>query len=187
MKVGIENASLGDAQDIARLHIESLRAALLEKLPRSLAQDLFQDQNTKWRTRHWKQWLRKKSTRMIVASYNQNLLGFCAWHRTSNSESNVMHGEVAALYVAPGFWRRGIGSQLCQRVIQDARKAGCGRLGLWVLENNNPALQFYASQGFRAVAQTRVFWEGPRGSLVEQRHRLDLHDFPNQSALENPG
>lgn len=59
-------------------------------------------------------------------------------------------GELTALYLRPGHFRRGIGRALWAAVLQAAREAGCPALRLWVIAGN-PAERFYAAMGARTV------------------------------------
>lgn len=58
-------------------------------------------------------------------------------------------GWVEHLYVAPGWWRRGLGGVLLGHAM--ARQ---GVLELWAFEANHAARAFYEAHGFIAVAAT---------------------------------
>lgn len=57
---------------------------------------------------------------------------------------------IAALYVAGGWRRRGVGSALL-----GAAEGRCRRLKLWTFQANEAARRFYARHGFREVRRTR--------------------------------
>jgi len=51
-------------------------------------------------------------------------------------------------FIQPAHRGQGLGKQLLEAVEEKARRMGCCRLTLEVLENNHPARALYASQGF---------------------------------------
>lgn len=56
--------------------------------------------------------------------------------------------ELYVIYVLPGYWSRGVGRPLMDRVIEGVRADGYARLGLWVLAANERARRFYERYGF---------------------------------------
>ena len=62
------------------------------------------------------------------------------------AEAGAGEGELTALYLRPGHFRRGIGRALWQAVLQAAREIGYPALRLWVIAGN-PAERFYAAMG----------------------------------------
>ncbi|SFG80280.1 Acetyltransferase (GNAT) family protein [Palleronia marisminoris] len=52
-------------------------------------------------------------------------------------------GWLNHLYVDPGYWRRGIGSELLSEARADADE-----LQLWTFQRNTDARRFYAAHGF---------------------------------------
>lgn len=76
--------------------------------------------------------------------------------------------ELEHLYVAPPFWRLGVGTALLQMAMLTV-----SRLELWTFQRNAGARQFYERHGFAAAAFTdgaaneegepdvRYIWEGP--------------------------
>ena len=78
-----------------------------------------------------------KSTREIV--------GFASIGR---SRGLAGWGEIWAIYVAPDWWGRGVGSALFADAIAELASRGMSKVMLWVLEGNTRALQFYQGNGF---------------------------------------
>jgi GNAT superfamily N-acetyltransferase len=62
------------------------------------------------------------------------------------------------LYIAPAFWRKGIGRQLL-----GPEMASAIRLELWTFQRNEGARRFYESHGFRAAE----FTDGARNEECE--------------------
>lgn len=57
-------------------------------------------------------------------------------------------GEIWAIYVAPDWWGRGVGSALFADAMAELAARGMSKVMLWVLEGNTRALQFYQGNGF---------------------------------------
>lgn len=62
------------------------------------------------------------------------------------ADQGAGEGELMALYLRPGQFRRGIGRGLWQAVLDAARRFGYPALRLWVIAGN-PAERFYAAMG----------------------------------------
>jgi len=64
--------------------------------------------------------------------------------------------ELQRLYVVPEWWGQGIGSQLLDAILRQARKAGASTASLFVLEKNKRAREFYEHRGWRLAEATSV-------------------------------
>ena len=62
--------------------------------------------------------------------------------------------EICEFYVEPFFKRNGIGKQLIQQVILEARTNKKIKIFLWVIEDNLSARKFYENNGFIASGET---------------------------------
>lgn len=83
-------------------------------------------------------------------------------------ENNV---ELCELYVEPFFKGNGIGRELMQYLIQEAKMANKQRIFLWVIKDNLSARRFYEANGFQANGETCLV-EGT--SKVDMRYELML-------------
>ena len=62
-------------------------------------------------------------------------------------------GEIIRLYVRPAFRRKGIGREILERLIQEARSMGYTKIRLGTNTRfMKPALSLYRSYGFREIA-----------------------------------
>lgn len=73
--------------------------------------------------------------------------------------------EICEFYVEPFFKGHGIGRELIQNVIAEAKTTQKKRIFLWVLEENGSARRFYEANGFRASGET---------CLVEGTDKVDM-------------
>jgi ribosomal protein S18 acetylase RimI-like enzyme len=84
-----------------------------------------------------------------IAELGGEFAGYCfvaAPGREEPEDSAVC--ELAALYVDPGVWRRGVGSALVQSAIAEAAARGGEEMLLWTFQENERALAFYRAAGF---------------------------------------
>ena len=70
------------------------------------------------------------------------------------------------LYVVPSRWGEGIGGQLLDGVLAEARRQNCWRIRLWTHEDNDRSHRLYRSHGFE-----------PTGRVADDEGEW-LHDMP---------
>ena len=79
-------------------------------------------------------------------------------------------GEVANLAVEPSARRVGVGSQLLDEMLTDARQQLVKRIYLEVRESNAAARRLYATRGFKEVGRRRKYYRSPEeDALILQR------------------
>jgi len=61
------------------------------------------------------------------------------------------------LFVRPEFRGRGIGKQFFQYLAQRALDENCGRIEWWVLDWNEPSIEFYKALGAKAMDEWTVY------------------------------
>lgn len=71
-------------------------------------------------------------------------------------------GELANIAIVPEFREQGLGRQLLERVLAEARQRGVESLYLEVRDSNLRARSMYASQGFEEIGVRRDYYEKPR-------------------------
>ena len=87
--------------------------------------------------------------------------------------AGIRSGLKRQILVAPtGAGKTVIGSHLLQQALEDMRRDGIRRVGLWVLVNNRRAERFYLSQGFHYDGQLQSQPLGP--GTYQQRHMLKV-------------
>ena len=74
--------------------------------------------------------------------------------------------EIHDFYVEPFFKGLGIGTQLLERLIQEAKQQNFKCIYLWVIGENVEARKFYERNGFRATGKT---------DIIEGTDKLDVH------------
>ena len=61
--------------------------------------------------------------------------------------------HVGAVFVAPGRWGAGLGAELVEAVLSEARSRGYGRAQLWTHADNTRAQRLYENRGFRRTGR----------------------------------
>jgi GNAT superfamily N-acetyltransferase len=108
----------------------------------------------------------------IVAIEGEEILGF-ATTMPARVEDLRGHGELAALYVDPEHWGRGIGLALVQAARAHLLQSGFRKAMLWVLAGNVRADRFYKTDQWLpdGTRRTDTVWGI---SVDELRYLRDL-------------
>ena len=80
-------------------------------------------------------------------------------------------GDVATIAVAPAAQGQGLGRELLDALVDEARRRGVTSLFLEVLDGNEAARALYASAGFQRQGHRRDYY-GPALDAVVLRRRL---------------
>jgi ribosomal-protein-alanine N-acetyltransferase len=79
--------------------------------------------------------------------------------------------DVQTIAVAPRAQGRGLGRELLDAAIAEARRRGCSQVMLEVAHDNEPAIALYTSVGFESLGRRRDYY-GPGLDAVIMRLRL---------------
>ena len=153
MLVGIREATIEDAQAIATIHVDSWQAAYRGILPETYLANLAVTQ----RSEAWRKSIVAGRPRVLVAHADthfetaaaaETILGWVAFGDARDGDKDHRWGEVETLYIAPAFWRKGIGRRLIDAARVALHSAGYTNVALWVLLDNRRARAFYKRSGF---------------------------------------
>lgn len=166
-RVRIRPAIVGDAAQIAELHVRSWQAGYAGLVPQQLLDGI----DLAGRLTRWKELLRETDwprSGTLVAEEDGRLVGFarlCPERGTARSTG----GEVAAFHVTPARWREGIGRTLIRVALAQLANAGFGNAILWVVYGNDRAMHFYEAMGWREDgAQRLVPSNALKGHVVKE-------------------
>lgn len=104
---------------------------------------------------------------MLVAKSTGEVVGYVMITKDRDGTAQVW-----AIYVLPGWQRRGAGTLLWNAALARGRQLESDELVLWVLDGNEPAHRFYERQGAQS-AEERDFPVGG-GSIREVCYRIPL-------------
>ena len=157
-EITIRAARPGDAQRIARIDVETWRAAYAGILTTPFLVGL----STQRRELGWATVIEREPRDVRVAVNDDGeILGFGSCGRSRGAAEFA--GEVFTLYVAPDWQNQGIGRRLLLALFERLVAQGCASAIIWVLRDN-PGRFFYRRVGGREV-QHKMFTVG--GKQIE--------------------
>ena len=129
----IRQATLQDAKEIAKVHVDSWRTTYRSIIPDSYLNRLSYEQ----RTELWKRNIADEENYIVVATENKDgeIVGFgTAGKRPENKEWNT--GDLTSIYLLEEFQGRGIGKLLLTELFWYFTKRGYEKVFVEVLEEN---------------------------------------------------
>ncbi len=145
----IRPADTKDIPAIAALHIEGWKGAYGGIVDQAYLDSLTLEK----RIADWTGWMGSGQSEVFLAEEGGVPAGFVVTGRTKtpppgSSPIRPSHsGEIYALYLAPAFWRKGIGTALLKHGARHLKAQKHSAVCLWVLDKNDRAKSFYAAQG----------------------------------------
>lgn len=165
----IRPAEPSDALAVARVHVRSWQAAYRTLLPDDFLNNLRPED---WATRYTFDDPNPRAFQTLVAFDDSAIRGFATTVASRDAEL-PNYGELAALYVDPIYWNRGIGHDLVTAARAQLLALGFHNALLWVLTGNARADRFYRADGWLPDDLTQtVTMHGIE--LNEQRYRCSL-------------
>lgn len=164
----VRRAVPADARAIAEVHVRSWQAGYRGLMPDEVLDGL----SAAEREPRWRDGLSDGST-VFVAEQDGELIGFCGLSEPSRDEDAGRGvAEIASIYVDPRAWRAGAGRALMDVALSHLRAGGWQEATLWVLRENQVALDFYAAHGFVADGAQQLY---ERTHTIGIRLRRSLH------------
>ncbi len=170
-QVTIRQAIATDAAGIARVHVESWQHAYRDLLPQAFLDEL----SIEARTRFWHDVLTREIPKAVtlVSVVDHRVAGFCSCGPTDDATLPDTTSNLAAIYVDPGMYRRGIGRALMDAAVAHLCEQGFTAAILWVLIDNERGRRFYDTYGWRPDGATRTESIGAT-TVTELRYHLDI-------------
>ena len=138
----VREANADDAASVARVHVESSRAAYRGVMPDELLSAFTFER----RLATWSETLRGGGEFVYVAESAGRVVGFASGGPEREGDAEY-DGELYTVYVLPSEQRRGAGRLLTLAVAERLAREGFRAMTLWVLEENEGARRFYESLG----------------------------------------
>ena len=92
---------------------------------------------------------------LLARDESGRIVGFCSFWRVLDE----LH--MNNLAVLPDHRRRGVASEMLERLIAESRKSGVRRAMLEVRRSNEPAIHLYERFGFAVRAVRRAYYRNP--------------------------
>jgi len=147
MGIKIRAATPPDAKEIARIHVDTWRAAYKDIVPGEYLANLSYAESQQM----WRRIISEgdQAGCVFVAEEGGTLLGFSSGRaRTRFSQGlTEYNGVLETLYVLPSRQGEGIGRRLVGAIAGCLAEIGVLSMLLWVLEENKNARRFYESLG----------------------------------------
>jgi GNAT superfamily N-acetyltransferase len=148
----IRLATPSDIPEIARVHVRAWQVAYRGQVPDAYLEEL----QPSHREALWSRVVAADNVTVLVAIESASVVAFCSLLPSRDDDALATTGEIAAIYVEPDRWRRGIGAALLDAALDVARGRSFETLTLWVLSANSPARAFYESRGFAADGRSKT-------------------------------
>ncbi|MCM3782850.1 GNAT family N-acetyltransferase [Neobacillus mesonae] len=130
----IRQARIEDAEQIAKVHVESWRTTYKGVIKEEVLAGLSVEQ----RKINWQRQLSPQNDQSMVyvaETNDKDIVGFVSGG-PSRSESLPFDGELYAIYILDRFQRQGIGLLLLQSFVRFLQDQGHSSMFLWALEDN---------------------------------------------------
>ena len=102
----------------------------------------------------------------IVALFGERVVGY------GGMTTVLDEGAVTNIAVGREFRRMGIGKQIVDRMLDEAKRMGVTQVFLEVRESNGPAISLYLSLGFEACGIRKGFYRSPSENAIQMKKEL---------------
>ncbi|MEE9375681.1 MAG: GNAT family N-acetyltransferase [Rhizobiaceae bacterium] len=140
------DAQVGDAEAIAKIHVQCWHEAYSGIIPQSYLDSL----NTTERKARWLKVISSGEI-VLVATVDEQIVGFVGGLAMRGPYTQAI-GEITSLYVLSKHHRTGIGKALFSACKTRLKENRLFPFALWVVEGNDPAIKFYETMGGKNVA-----------------------------------
>jgi len=119
----------------------------------------------------------RPAAEVVIAEQDARPAGFALFFHNYSTFLAKPGLYLEDLFVRPEYRGRGIGRGLLSYLAKLGRERGCGRLEWWVLDWNEPAIEFYRRIGARALDEWTVYrLTGPALAALANRTRADTDE-----------
>lgn len=147
LSIDIRRAEPRDAEAIAEVHQAAWRGAYSGVIPHRALGAMINRRGGQW----WRHAIGRAAS-ILVLDIDGAIAGYATVGRNRAREL-PQQGEVYELYLRPEYQGVGLGRRLFAAARENLRAHGLKGLVVWALEDNAPALTFYANAGGRDVAE----------------------------------
>lgn len=161
-------ATASDAAEIARIHVDTWRAAYKDILPDGYLSRLSKVE----REQKWVKTLSTSTSGVRVAiTSDEEVIGWTSFGPNRDSDGQDI-GELYAIYLDHSYWGKGIGRELMVDALSRLQEMGFSTITLWVLQESKRARTFYEKLGFRPDGTSKSI-EIDGKELIELRYRKE--------------
>ncbi len=151
----IRTVQQGDELNLAYIQTESWKAAFQDILSDEILQ---QATDLTHATAMYKQLLDENIGNGYILEVNSQ--PHCiAWWGKARDNDMPDYAELICIHSLQDNWRKGCGTQMMNRIMDDMKAAGYDKVMLWVFTNNVRARKFYESCGFVTYGKVKPCFE----------------------------
>ncbi len=137
--IDLRQAAISDAAELARIQVDSWQAFTDIFTPAYMA-----SHNTfEHRFLYWMNVLTRDSDRTYLISDNGRNIGYVTLGYPKDEYTSVGALELIAIYLKTEAIGKGYGAYIMRRLFTSIKAAGYNHLSLWVLKDNQRAINFY--------------------------------------------
>jgi len=163
----IRKATIVDAQDIAKVLLDSWRFAYKGIMSDALLCDL----SVSSCAESWEK-LISSGAEAWVMERQREIIGVSEFGKFRDKLPEFEgYGEINVIYLKSSEIGKGFGAGLMSHALENLKEQGFDKVGVWVLEKNTLAIDFYKRFGF---SYSGVSKKHPSTGLVEQLYRAVL-------------
>ena len=172
--ITVRPATEGDVPAITAIHIRAWQMAYAG----IMADEHLDNLSTAKRQAFWQDAIEYSEPQVWVAmgstKTGEKVIGFVGFDRSRDEKSKPTTGEIWAIYVEPEHWGKGVGLALWDAAREGMLVEEFTDATLWVLLQNEQALQFFERAGFKREMNTLKTVEVGGAKLEEIRLKRSL-------------
>ena len=156
--ISLRPARPGDAPAIAKVHVETWRAAYAGLVPDEYLVSMTESKQALM----WNNTIRRAAApEAVLAAESTDLPGgrIVGFGSCGGARGQPGSGEIFSLYVAPDWQGQGIGRLLLEALFARLHESSLNQAVIWVL-SGNPARFFYEALGGRRIAERKERFAG---------------------------
>jgi ribosomal protein S18 acetylase RimI-like enzyme len=168
--VRVRPATAADAEQIARVHVESWRTAYRGLVPQAILDGLSIERRSEFWSRRL---LEPGEARTWLGEQGGEVVGFVATGRPSDPELQPDAAEVESIYLLAESRGLGLGRLLLATATRDLVERGFASAILWVFTANDRARRFYEAAGWQPDGTSQMLdFDGT--AIEEIRYGIEL-------------
>ena len=156
LTIDTRRARAGDADGISTVHDAAWRQAYTGVIPHRALDTMVRRRDAAW----WARAIRH-STRILVLEAMGEIVGYATIGPNRVGELS-QKGEIYEIYLAPEYQGVGLGKKLFLAARRELAEIGLDGTLVWVLEDNEPAVEFYRNAGGIDIAEGSETFNGER-------------------------
>jgi ribosomal protein S18 acetylase RimI-like enzyme len=146
-QLNIREANIMDTKRLGQIHFNSYQEVYKNIMPISFISKITQESMASKFTKI----LNENKEKISVLSIHNNIIGFVSY---GSDRENPKEGEIISIYLDPLYFRQKYGATLMDFAIQKLK--GYQKINLWVLQNNEQAINFYLKFGFEITDKKQI-------------------------------